>query len=228
MNLLYILISQAVAATSLGPVPFPVFLKEGFSSVLEFEDLPTQVVLGDQNQFQVERLNKSVVIKPLASDAATNMFVYFKTKEPRLFLLKASDDAEPTFYKKFESFVSPPVNTTTRKPVQRKPLSLGIHITKVAFDKKKDYLTVDFQIAADSSSKINPAWDQLKLRYKDRQLSPSKLWSERREVQASSAIKARLVFTKPDIPSDLSAVSLVIPLKDTKRILTASLKGGGN
>lgn len=228
MSLLYILISHAVAATSLGPVPFPVFLKEGFSSVLEFEEAPTQVVLGDQNQFQVERLNKSIVIKPLASDAATNMFVYFKTKETRLFLLKASEDAEPTFYKKFESFVSPPVKAGATKSAQRKPPPLGIHISKAAFDKKKDYLTVDFLIAADSSGKIIPSWDQVKLKYKERQLSPSKLWSERREVQSSSAIKARLIFTKPDIPKDFSAVSLVIPLKDSKRTLSAQLKGGGN
>lgn len=226
MSLLYIFISQAVAATSLGPVPFPVFLKEGFSSVLEFEEQPTQVVLGDQNQFQVERLNKSVVIKPLSSDAATNMFVYFKTKEPRLFLLKASDDVEPTFYKKFAPVMSAPASPAVSKPVQSRPLSPGIHITKVAFDKKKDYLTVDFQIAADSSGKLNPAWDQLKLKIRDRQLGPSKLWSERREVQSNSSIKARLIFTKPDLPPDLSAVSLLIPLKDSKRVLTANLKGG--
>ncbi|MBK9322398.1 MAG: hypothetical protein IPM97_05500 [Bdellovibrionaceae bacterium] len=173
MILYSLFILQAFASTSLGPTTFPVFLKEGFSTILEFEEAPTQVVLGDQNLFQVERLNRSILIKPLTPYATTNMFVYFKSKDTRLFLLTASEESEPTYYKKFESFIPKPVE----KPRVSVPVQYlrGVHLKNSDFDKKKDYLTVDFVIAADSSGKISPNWDLIRLKYKDRILSPSKL-----------------------------------------------------
>ena len=101
MKLIAILFSQMAFAMNVGPTTFPVFLKEGFSSILEFEEAPTQVVLGDQNLFQIEKLNRSIIIKPLTAYATTNMFVYFKGKETKLFILTASEETEPTYYKKF-------------------------------------------------------------------------------------------------------------------------------
>lgn len=211
-----------MATTTIGPTAFPVFLKEGFSCILEFEEAPTQVVLGDQNLFQVERLNRSIVIKPLTAYATTNMFVYFKSKDTRLFLLTSSEDAAPTYYKKFETIVpkvveSPKVNMPTK-------YARGIHLKNTEFDKKKDYLTVDFVIAADSSGKLSPNWDLIRLKHKDRIVSPSKLWSERREVQRDSAVRARLIFAKPNIPSDMKDASIVVPIKGATKSLIVKLQ----
>lgn len=222
MILYSLFILQAFASTSLGPTTFPVFLKEGFSTILEFEEAPTQVVLGDQNLFQVERLNRSILIKPLTPYATTNMFVYFKSKDTRLFLLTASEESEPTYYKKFESFIPKPIE----KPRVSVPVRYlrGAHLKTSDFDKKKDYLTVDFIIAADSSGKIAPNWDLIRLKFKNRILSPSKLWSERREVQRDSVIRARLIFLKPNIPSDMMDVSILVPIKGSAKALNMELK----
>ena len=210
------------ANASISPTPFPVFLKEGFSSILEFEESPTQVVLGDQNLFQVEKLGRSIVIKPLIPYATTNMFVYFKTKETRLFILTASDDNEPTYFKKFTTVVPPkPVSSVKAVSIRSGRSAL---VKNSSFDKKKDYLTVDFEISADSKSKIIPDWDRIRLKYKDRHIEPSKVWSERREVQRDSKIKARLIFTKPNIPLDLKGVSMMIPVKGETKALSANLK----
>jgi hypothetical protein len=225
MVFLSILISQAIAAPSIGPMAFPVFLKEGFSSILEFEEAPTQVVLGDQNLFQVERLNRSIVLKPLVPYATTNMFVYFKAKDTRLFLLTASEDAEPTFYKKFETLAPKVVQVQKAKPVVK--IVRGVHIKRSEFDRKKDYLTVDFIVAADSTGKIAPSWDLIRLKYRDKAISPSKLWSERREVLRDSRINARLIFAKPNIPSDMKDVSLVVPAKGSAKSWIVKL-GGAN
>jgi hypothetical protein len=217
--LILLFISQVFAAT-IGPTPFPVFLKEGYSSILEFEEAPTQVVLGDQNLFQVEKLEKSIVIKPLVTYASTNMFVYFKTKSTRLFLLSASEDNEPTFYKKFETLVMPKP-TNSLKYIRH---TRGVFRKSAAFDKKKDYFTVDFLVSADSKSKVIPNWDEIRLKYKDRYLIPSKLWSERKEAQRDSNIKARLVFTKPNIPLDLKQVSVVVPIKGESKAMILNLR----
>ncbi len=219
MTFILLFMSQVFAA-SISPTPFPVFLKEGYSSILEFEEAPTQVVLGDQNIFQVERLEKSIVIKPLVTYATTNMFVYFKTKDTKLFILSASEDNEPTFYKKFETLVVPkPINSL--KSVKH---TRGVLQKSAIFDKKKDYFTVDFLVSADSTAKVVPDWDEVRLKYKDRYLTPSKLWSERKEAQRDSSIKARLVFTKPNIPLDLKQVSVVVPIKGESKPMILNLR----
>ncbi|MGE0632372.1 MAG: hypothetical protein AB7O96_08195 [Pseudobdellovibrionaceae bacterium] len=223
MLFLSIILSQAVAATSLGPTSFPVFLKEGFSSILEFEEAPTQVVLGDQNLFQIEKLNKSIVIKPLTPYATTNMFVYFKTKEAKLFILTASEESEPTYYKKF-STVLPKIEAP--KPSAPKKYVRGTRLKSSSFDKKKDFFTVDFEISADSTGKVTPNWDLIRLKHKDRIINPSKLWSERREVQQDSSVKGRLIFTKPNIPLDMKDVSVIIPIKGSTKSMTLNLQKG--
>jgi len=218
---------QTAFAANLGPTPFPVFLKEGFSTILEFEEAPTQVVLGDANLFQVEKLNRSIVIKPLGIYATTNMFVYFKTKDARLFILSASEDAEPTYYKKFESFVPKPSPEIKSSQVISNRTSKGdTRITIVSFDEKRDYLTVEMIISASSASKMAPNWDQVRIKHRSKAIAPSKLWSERREVQRDSSIKARFIFAKPNVPADLKEVSIIVPIKGSTTGISLPLKRG--
>jgi hypothetical protein len=218
-----LIFAQAAFAATIGPTPFPVFLKEGFSTILEFEEAPTQVVLGDANVFQVEKLNRSIVIKPLVTYATTNMFVYFKTKDARLFILAASEDAEPTYYKKFESFVPKKAEPKTADAVQRS-YSQGAQLSKVSFDAKKDFLTIDIVLSAGPKAKVVPNWDLVRLRHKGNSVSPTKLWSERREAQKDSAIKARFIFAKPNVPGDLKEVALVIPLKGSIKPFSIAIR----
>lgn len=223
MNLFSILIWQTIANASLNPTPFPVFLKEGFSSIIEFDETPTQVVLGDQNLFQVEKLNKSIVLKPLSPYATTNMFVYFKSKQTKLFLLTASEEAEPTYYKKFETDLGNKIIPT--KTNITKKYTRGLHVKGLNYDTKKDYLTIDFVIAADSTVKLSPNWDLIRIKHNERIIIPTKIWSERREAQRDSIVNARLIFTKPNIPADFKDVSIIVPIKGTAKSFTADLKG---
>lgn len=223
MKLLVIILSQITFAANVNPTTFPVFLKEGFSSILEFEEVPTQVVLGDQNLFLVEKLNRSIVIKPLSPYATTNMFVYFKSKETKIFLLTASEEAEPTYYKKFDVEIQKIVDTP--KVIAPIKYSKGLHLKSLNYDSKKDYLTIDFVIAADSTGKLSPGWDLIRIKHKDRIINPTKVWSERREAQRDSFVKARLIFTKPNIPADFKDVSIIVPIKEISKPFTAELKG---
>lgn len=221
MALISLLLTQVAFAMSMGPTPFPVFLKEGFSSILEFEEAPTKVVLGDQNLFQVERLDHSIVIKPVTAYATTNMFVYFKNKETRLFILSAAEDNQPTYFKKFTSILLPKnTEQVVGHSVQR---SKGVSVRNASSDSKKDYLTVDFSVRADSSAKLIPDWNNVRLKYKDRYITPSKIWSARREVQRNAIVSARAIFTKPNVPSESKELSIVVPLTGSTITLTAAL-----
>ncbi len=243
MFLLSFLIANAFAAFEPNPTPFPVFLKEGFSSILEFEETPSQVVLGDQNLFQVEKLKSSIVLKPLVPFATTNMFVYFRSKQTRLFILTAAEDVEPTYYRKFSNTIPeltvPAINEAVPTDKTQKalgnPASLVKHkstskkkreviITAAKFDQKKDFLTLDLTVSADSNQKLSPAWDLVRLRNKEKVIGPSKLWSERREVQKDSSIKVRLIFMRPNLSTDLKDTRLIVPIKGSTQTLAAELK----
>lgn len=208
-----------------GPIPFPVFLRHGFSSVLEFHESPARVVLGDSESFQVERLDRSLVIKTLVSYATSNMFVYFQNAEPRLFILTASEDAEPTYFKRFD----PPIKAVVPEPrgasTQRSavPLKKGAAVVSSVFDDKKDYFTVDIKITADRFSPIHPTWDLVRLIFNGKAIKPFKLWAERKEIQKNSSVKARFIFVKPNIPRDLKGVSLVVPVLGKGKAYSLSL-----
>lgn len=214
-----ITLSMFIAAE---PLSFPVFLRPGFSSILEFEEAPTQVVVGDQNSFQVERLNKSIVLKPLVTNATTNMFVYFKSQEARIFILKATEDAEPTYFKKFTT-IAP--STLISPNLTKFNYKRGVYLKKVNFNNKRDYLTIDFIISADASEKILVDWDNCRLKYKNTFQKPIKVWAERREVQRDSKINARFVFTKPNLPRKSLGAFIILPLINSKNSLTFEIKG---
>lgn len=218
---LFFLTQVALAA---GPTPFPVFLKQGFSSILEFEEAPTQVVLGDPNGFQVEKLEKSIVLKPLVNYATTNMFVYFKTKPARLFILSASEDAEPTYFKRFETLIPPVIKPSEKIASEPRSTVRQARLKRAVFDAKKDYLTVDIELSADSAEKLVPAWDLIRLKHGSKSLSPMKLWSARREVQKNTRVAARVIFAKPNVPANLADVSLVIPVLGSNRPFSLELR----
>lgn len=200
--------------------PFPIFMREGFSTILEFEQTPTKVVLGDQSLFQVEKVDKSIVIRPVAAYASTNMFVYFKESAPKLLLLQASEEFEPLYYKKFESMPPKPIKST---PKAFSSLN-GLNVTSAKFDSKKDYLIVDFEVGGESAGKIVPNWGLLRLVNADKNIKPSKLWSERNQIEPGTRVKGRAEFIRPGIGSKNFVTKLVLPLKSGSHPLTANLK----
>lgn len=223
--LLFMLMTTAAFAnTQAPPAPFPIFLKAGYSTILEFEEVPSRVVLGDGQMFQVERLERSIVIKTLAPYASTNMFVYFRSGASRLFVLTASEDAQPTYYKKFESQAAKPVGAAMNTVPKRFARSSRVRL--VQFDAKKDYLTVEAEIMADSKEVIRPNWQLVRLKQGSKVTAPVKLWSERKDVQKDSVVKSRFVFAKPNVTRGLEGAILVIPIANDTRTISLPLKGG--
>jgi hypothetical protein len=210
------------------PQTFPVFLKQGFSTVLEFENAPKRIVLGDSQNFQVERMEKSLVVRALAPFATGNLFVFFDSGEPRVFVLTASEDAEPTLYRKFEEVkpLPPPPQKSlwVRHNNNTNNNERGLVLRSTTFDVKKDYLTLDALITADSSRPLRPEWKKARLKFKSQLMTPTKLWAERKEVQTDSSIRARFIFAKPNLPRDFGGAVLVIPLLGEPKALSVELR----
>ena len=217
-------------ASTMPPAPFPVFLKAGFSSVLEFDEVPVRVVLGDGQSFQVEKVDHSLVVRTLAPYAASNMFVYFKNAEPRLFVLSASEDAVPTYYKKFEKEVLPkPPKTDSEShghlgSKNEPKLGYRLDIIHSHFDPKKDYLTMECVLTSYSKEVLKPVWNLVRLTYQTKALTPVKMWAERQEIQKDSKVKFRLIFAKPNLPRDQKGVNLVIPLLGQQQAISVAVE----
>lgn len=209
--LLSFLLGAVAFAEEGSPAITPVFVKPGFSSVLEFSAIPTQAVIGDANLFQIERLEKSLVIKTLVLEGQSNLLVYFQSGPPKSFILTASEKAEPTFYKKIGASSLLPQrarsNTTNR-------IYKATQVISKSFDAKKDYLSVEYILVSSSRSKSRPDWENVHLRMKNRKTLPYSTWSERKEVQRDTSVRAKVVFQTPDVPRDLVGVSLVVPMLD--------------
>jgi hypothetical protein len=229
MKYLFLLLPLFAQAGSLPPSAYPVFLKAGFSSVLEFDEAPSRVVLGDSQSFQIEKLDHSLVVKTLTPYAATNMFVYFGSETPRLFVLTASEDAEPTYYRKFEAPNPPKSDSRLEEARSTAPRTYkqGAKVLLAQFDAKKDYLTIEVELAADGKEPIRPAWPLVRLKSNSAVIVPYRLWAERQEVQKDASIRTRFIFAKPNIPRDLKGVFLIIPIQGTIAPMTLALKASG-
>lgn len=219
--------SQVVTATQ---VAHPLFLKIGFSSIVEFTEPPTQVVLGDREGFQVEKMDKSLVVRALASYATTNMFVYFRSADPKLFTLTSSEDVNPTQFTKFD--LSPIKLTQAENKVETAKTKVEVKeevmVKKAKFDTKKDFLTIDFVVQASSQEKLKPKWDEVRLSYKDQKIKPQKIWSERQEIQKDTKVKGRIILLRPNIPKDLKDCYIILPVLGKADALKADIKKEGN
>ena len=234
LKYLFLLSSVLLATTSVAlatPIPFPVFLKQGFSTVLQFEETPTKVVLGDSRSFTVEKLESSLVIRSLVSDATGNLFVYFKRLEPKLIILNASEDADPTYIHKFtepkieEPKITPSSAGMAKKNDSKSHITTQMKVQSFHFNHKKDYLLINAYIDAASEQQIQPKWDQIRLTFKNAKIAADQLWSERKTIQKDSRVKFRLVFAKPDIPKNMKDVRLTVPIEGQEKPMSVLFGG---
>ncbi len=219
---LSLLLFSTAHASNTPLVPFPVFLKLGFSSVLEFDSAPTRIVLGDATSFQVEKLENSLVVRTLASAGVSNMFVYLKTGEVKLFTLTASEEVVPThlsIFKKALRVIPPP---TTKPSFTYKK---GAKLISAKFDAKKDFFTVEILLTADSKESISPRWDWVELRHKAEVIKAKTMWAERQVVQKDSSVKARFTFLRPNISKNLAESYLQIPVQGYASPIRINMKG---
>jgi hypothetical protein len=207
---------------------FPIFLKMGFSSIIDFSEMPIRIVLGDSQSFQIEKMDKSLVLRTLVSYSTTNMFVYFKDAPPQIFTLTADEDANPTIYRKFE--VIHTAKTVEQKSVLKNSkiskLKRGSFLTEAFWNKEKDYLTIDGFINADSDSILLPKWDLVRLAEGEKRISPFKVWSARKDIQKDSSVKFRFIFLRPNVDKDLKKNIVIIPLQGKSESLHLELKKG--
>jgi hypothetical protein len=208
----------------------PIFLKPGFSSVIEFNVEPEKIIIGDSQNFQVEKTNKSLVIRCLRPYASSNLFVYFKKHPTQIFSLTADEEAIPTLLKKIilnelTSKIESETALSKKEDVQKiKKNTIRLILKKTEFSRAKDYLTIDFFISAGSENKLSPNWKKILLVCGKTEIPTYKTWAERQDIQKDSEIKSRVIFLRPNIGSSLSNCILNVPVKNMNKNLKLGFK----
>lgn len=203
-----------VVAAVAGPVaPLPVFLKFGFSSVLDFESSPKRVVIGDPLNFQVERAGNSIVMRPLATSAVTNLFVYFEKGEPRQFVLTASEDAEPSMYRKIEREAVLPV-VASKPKTQSAKAPLRAKYRKVS----PTEFEVSLVISGNSARLIDPSWPKIFLQIGGSKKKPIKIWAADRLIRPKNSVAVKLSFEGEVSASALKDANVVVPTKSGNQL----------
>lgn len=226
MIILLLVLSSSLAKANETIQSKPIFLKPGFSSVIEFETTPTQVVIGDNSSFQVEKLRKSIVVRPLVDETTTNMLVYFSRSKPMLFILNSSQDSNPTLYRKIASPTKQVKRKVQTKKTKKKRYRRRTFIRKIDFDSKGDRLSITLGMSADWRMPIKPIWKSIKIRTRSKMLVPSKIWSQRKVVQPDSEVFSQFIFIRPGISKSLKDCHIIIPLVGYKKPLILALSKG--
>lgn len=195
-----------------------VHMKFGYSAVRAFNEAPTKAVLGSE-RFQVERLGKSVLMRPLVREGASNLILYFGESNPFVLELLASDVFIPI---SFEAIDYPLVKEAKPKPASRtgriatQPrVGLEIELKEARFDKEKNYLNVSVVLRNHAYTLALPLWETAELRYKRLRFKTKKSWAKKRDLRLGDSVEARFEFVRPSVPERLDGVELVLPVQNS-------------
>lgn len=221
MRIAFLGVMYAAAAWASDPRPpsnARVHMKHGYSAVRAFNEAPTKAVLGSERAFQVERLGKSVLMRPLVHEGASNLILYFGESNPFVLELLASDVFIPI---SFEVVDYPPV----KKPKPQEPLrggkagikartGLEMELQSAQFDKEHNYLNVSVVLKNNAYTSALPQWEAAELRYKKLKFKTKKTWAKKRDLRLGDNVEAHFEFVRPSVPQNLDGVDLVLPIQN--------------
>lgn len=136
----------------------------GIATIIQVPDRPNSVVCGDVDSFKVEYLDQAITIKPLASGAKSNLYIYTDWKRYNVELVSGAESvADYVVY----------LETPKEKPVTRSSVNSGfkwtdfknklrnenleLHIKRVG-RAKDGILLVEFSVTSKNKEAFKPEW----------------------------------------------------------------------
>lgn len=139
----------------------PVHTAVGIATIIQVPDRPNSVVMGDQDSFKVEYLDKAVTVKPLHAQAKSNLYLYTDLKRFNVQLITGSQSAaDYVVYldrkKEMAKSGVPSIRWTLfRNKLSNGALSLE---TKRVGTTKDGVILVEFLIRASTRDRVAPEW----------------------------------------------------------------------
>lgn len=206
-----------------------IYLKPGRSSVIQFNEAPVGIILGNPKAFQAERYGSNLVLRSNVASASTNLFVLFKKSDLKSFDLHCDPELKQTSVLKVDyPELVQTSNTDTFKPIQQTmpkddilklPRNqLFLRVMSASWTKHKDYLNITVRITNTHDHRKTLGWKYASLKKGDKFIVPAAVRARRAEVAPNEQIYTKLEYKRPDVPADLKDIKLVLPVKDSDRI----------
>lgn len=136
----------------------------GIATIIQVPDRPNSVVVGDQDSFKVEYLDQAITIKPLASGAKSNLYIYTDWRRYNVELVSGSE-AIADYVVYLESPKSQPVNRTKSEAGIKwfnfknhlKNDAILLNVNRVG-KAREGLLLIEFSIASTKKETISPEW----------------------------------------------------------------------
>jgi len=185
----------------------------GVATIIQVPDRPTSLVVGDSEAFKIEYLDQAITIKPLRSNAKSNLYIYTDWKRFNVQLVTAGETAaDYIVYLKGKHKKPAPSDVISWKDVALSSKSDDLSLSVRRIGKLKgEYIFIEFQLSG-KRGEVDPKWFWLTQNGKSKpvhRLALSAL-SLNREGQLDGLLQVRL----KDI-SKVEGVSIEIRRKKT-------------
>lgn len=171
----------------------------GIATIIQVPDRPNSVVVGDQNAFKVEYLDRAITIKPLHSSAKSNLYIYTDWKRFNVQLVTgAQTAADYVVYLENERKKIPSVSWT---PFQKKLKNENIILEVRRLGAiRGGPLLVEFEVHSKKKEKIQPEW--LWLSQKNATKPIHNLFLSSLTVESGTGIQGVLQILRSDLDLD--------------------------
>ena len=122
----------------------------GFSTVVQLPSKPLNVVLGDQGAFRIEFINDSITIKPIRSNARSNLFIFTEKERYNLTLASGAQSSVDYVVRLKRIFEDQKQIRALNKRAERQ----GLQLTLLKITKSGNSSFLDFQVTNKSRVKV--------------------------------------------------------------------------
>lgn len=180
----------------------PVRLAIGYSTLIQFDSRPTQVIVGDQDSFKVEHVGNSVAIKPLASGSSTNLFIANQFERFN-FRLTSGRGFEPDYVLKVKRKRDDAGSSSTSlkvKSINREGIQKGMRVKLLTITTTKNDFAViySFEVAAVKKRRTFQPGD-FEILQAGRSLPIENIYLERLVIEPGQRIQGVIVVMKKHI-----------------------------
>ncbi|MBX3033408.1 MAG: TrbG/VirB9 family P-type conjugative transfer protein [Bdellovibrionaceae bacterium] len=184
----------------------------GVATIIQVPDRPNSLVVGDQNAFKVEYLDQAITIKPLHSNARSNLYIYTDYRRFNVQLITTNESsADYVVYLENpqEKVKSSAIGWRTyRNHLNNESLVLETkRIAKMA----DGVLLIEFEVRSDAREKFRPDWLWLTQEGKTRPIHNLALSDQ--ELAPGRPIKGLIQVLRADVST---AESLRVELRRKK------------
>ncbi len=180
----------------------PVRLAIGYSTLIQFDSRPTQVIVGDQDSFKVEHVGNSVAIKPLASGGSTNLFIANQFERFN-FSLTSGRGFEPDYILKVKRKRDDAEAGSTSlkvKSINREGIQKGMRVKLLTITTTKNDFAViySFEVAAVKKRRTSQPGD-FEILQAGRSLPIENIYLERLAIEPGQKLQGVIVVMKRHI-----------------------------